>query len=163
MSMTRLRMYLPALGWVAVGILLSGVGLIGWDRANRLGAGPPAKVEEPPPRAWEASVYLPLADNQGKRFPEADLQAALTLIVRRFGGATFGEEWDGYWLNDQQRLQREPVRRLIVSFERHRLGEFRQVLRDVGRRLGQKVVYFRLEEPRVELLQVADAGPEKER
>jgi hypothetical protein len=161
--MSSLCKWLPALGCMAVGFVLGGSALVGWDRAPRLGADPPAKVEEPPPRSWEASVYLPLTNNQGKRFAEADLQAALTLVVRRFGGATFAEEWEGYWLNDQQRLQREPVRRLIVSFDRSRLGEFRQVLRAVGRRLGQQAVYFRLEEPRVELLRVARDEPEKER
>jgi hypothetical protein len=158
--MTRLRTYLPRLGWIAVGFVLAAAALVGWDRAHRLGADPPARVEEPPPRAWEASVYLPLTDNDGKRFAEADLQAALTLLVRRFGGATFAEQWDGYWLADDQRLQREPVRRLIVSFGRDRLGEFREVLRAVGRRLGQKVVYYRLDEARIELLRV---GAEKER
>jgi hypothetical protein len=160
--MTRLRKSLPVLGWIAVGFLLGGSAVVGWDRAHRLSADAPAKSEEPPPRSWEATVYLPLTDNQGKRFPEGDLQAALTLVVRRFGGATFAEEWEGYWLNDQQRLQREPVRRLIVSFDRNRLGEFRQVMREVGRRLGQQAVYFRLEEPRVELLRVA-RDSEKER
>jgi hypothetical protein len=111
------------------------------------------------PRVWEATVYLPLADNRGKPFDLREWEAALGVIVARFGGATLGHEQEGCWLDGRQRVRREPVRPVVVSFEPRRLDEFRRTVGEVGRRLGQEAVYIRFDEPRVELIPVAAADP----
>jgi hypothetical protein len=49
-----------------------------------------AVADSPVPRRWEATVYLPLADNQGRQFSEAVWQEALEGLVVPFGGATLG-------------------------------------------------------------------------
>lgn len=109
---------------------------------------------KPVPRSCEATVYLPLADNHGKPFVETDWQQALTALVMQFGGATLGEAREGYWLDAQQRVRREQVRPVIVSFAPERLEEFRLVVRDLGKRLGQEAMYIRFDEPRVDVVPV---------
>jgi hypothetical protein len=116
----------------------------------------PAASEAPsspkPSRSWEATVYLPLNDNQGKPFARDRWAAAVAVLVRRFGGATLGSRRQGLWLNARQRIQMEPIRLCTISFDRPRLDEFRQAMREVGRRLGQESMYVRLEEPRIEVI-----------
>src|SRR5262245_20993846 len=70
----------------------------------------------PAPRRCEATLYLPLADNQGRPFPEAQWQEALEVVVRPFGGATLGEPREGCWIDPARRLCREWVRPVVVSF-----------------------------------------------
>lgn len=107
-----------------------------------------------PARVWEATVYLPLADNQGRPFAEADWHAALDILVKRFKGATLGEPREGRWLDQNNQVQRERIRPVTISFEPSRLEEFRAAVREAGRRLGQEAMYVRFEEPRVELIPV---------
>lgn len=106
------------------------------------------------PRCWEATVYLPLADNEGRSFAETTWHEALEGFVTAFGGATLGEPREGCWLGTRGRVCRERVRPVVISFAPERLGDFRRVVRDAGRRLGQEVMYVRFEEPRVDLISV---------
>jgi hypothetical protein len=107
-----------------------------------------------PSRRLEATVYLPTTPNPDHPFTPRDWDDALDLLVGEMGGATLGPELEGCWRGDDGKPWREPVRAVVVSFEPGRLGQFRQVLRQVGRKLGQKVLYVRWEQPRVELLAV---------
>jgi len=107
-----------------------------------------------PPRRLEAVVYLPTQPNPGRHFTPREWDDALELLVREMGGATLGPSVEGCWLGADGKLQREGVRLVIVSFERDRLDALRGVLRRVGKQLGQETVYYRLEQPRVEMLAV---------
>lgn len=111
--------------------------------------------DRPAPRQWEATVYLPLADNQGRPFVEADWQAALERLVTPFGGATLGQPQEGCWLDDRRRMCREPIRPVVVSFAPGRLEEFRRAVHRAGQHLGQQAMYVRYEEPRVQLIAVS--------
>jgi hypothetical protein len=113
-------------------------------------ARPPATSDEPPVR-WEATVFLPIVANPEHPFTIQDWDDAIALLVKAFGGATLGTEIEGWWMDDQGRLQRERVRPVIVSFEPAKLGDFRRVLDTVGRRLGQKAMYTRFERPQIEV------------
>ncbi|HVK18732.1 MAG TPA: DUF1772 domain-containing protein [Fimbriiglobus sp.] len=113
---------------------------------------------EPAPRRLEATVYLPLTDNEGQPFTETTWHEALERLVAPFGGATLGEPQEGCWLDARGRMCRERVRPVVVSFAPERLGEFRRAVHGVGQRLGQEVVYVRFEEPRVDLIPVGTAG-----
>jgi hypothetical protein len=109
----------------------------------------------PAPRCWEATVYLPLADNAGATFTAVTWQGALDELVIPFGGATLGEPQDGCWVDPRGRVCRERVRPVVVSFAPDRLDEFRHAVRGAGTRLGQQAMCVRLEEPRVELVPVS--------
>jgi hypothetical protein len=142
-------------GWVVflAGSVAGGAAVLGWEHGRRLLHPPPAPVAEPP-RRWEATLYLPVVDGDGRRLSADGWQAALAELVEHFGGATLAAEQEGWWVDGRGQLRREPVRPVTISFERHRLAEFRDGVRAVGRRLGQAEMYFRLEEPRVEVLSV---------
>lgn len=141
------------IGLFTVGVALGGTAVFFWRE------GPAA---EEPPRVWEATLLLPVNDNRGRPFPETQWRDALAVLVTRFGGATLGEQREGCWHASGGRVQSEPVRVVVVSFERGRLAEFRRTVREVGRRLGQESMYVRLGEPRVEVVPVAGAGAEKD-
>lgn len=88
----------------------------------------------------EATIYLPTRNNGNKPFSEEQWHAALQVLVAEFGGATIGPPMEGYW-SDKGRLFREPVRLVTVSFDPERLKRFRQLVREVARRLGQESIY----------------------
>src|SRR5262249_57157598 len=56
-----------------------------------------AAATGPAPRRWEATVYLPLADNAGQPFAEGAWQEALEALVVPFGGATLDPPREGCW------------------------------------------------------------------
>jgi hypothetical protein len=153
---------------IVVGVLTAGVAvgryaLPCWDLAACPAEAPAAVSGRPAPRCWEATVYLPLADNEGQPFSEAAWQAALAELVVPFGGATLGQPQEGCWLDASGQVCREPVRPVVVSFVPERLDEFRNAVHDVGKRLGQEAMYVRFEEPRVQLIPVRAAQPRAER
>ena len=136
----RLRRLAP---WLLVFLLGAAAGAVAmrlWDRPLKL-----------PPRRLEATVYLPTAGNPDKPFTQQDWDEAVGLLVKEFEGATLGAEVEGLWRGADGKLQREKVRPVIVTFDTHRLADFRRVLDEVGRRLKQEAVYARFEKPRVEL------------
>jgi hypothetical protein len=114
---------------------------------------PPAAAV-PTARYLEATVYLPLTDNAGRPFSDGDWDAAVAVLVDRFGGATLGDPQEGYWVGAGNRVHRERVRPVTVGFPPGRADEFRAALRDVGRRLGQEALYVRFSDPAVELIPV---------
>jgi hypothetical protein len=122
------------------------------DGPARTVAGAPAA------RHWEATVFLPLADNRGRSFTETTWHEALARLVTPFGGATLGEPREGCWLDARGRVCREQVRPVVVSFAPERLNEFRRAVHDVGRCLGQEAMYVRFEEPFVDLIPVGAEG-----
>jgi hypothetical protein len=152
-------------GLIVVGVLTAGIAvgrfaLPPGGLATRPAGAPPAEASgRPAPHCWEATVYLPLTDNQGRRFSEAAWEAALADLVVPFGGATLGQPQEGCWLRASGRICREPVRPVVVSFALERLGEFRDAVHAAGQRLGQEAMYVRFEEPRVELIPVGGARP----
>jgi hypothetical protein len=161
--MAGLRRGVFALVVFLAGAAAGGVGVLAWEHGPRLLHGPPPPPAGEPPRRWEATLYLPAAANDGRPFSEEVWQGAVAVLVDRFGGATLAGEQEGWWLDRDRRLRREPVRPLVVSFERDRLAEFRDLVREVGRRLGQEEVYVRLEEPRVETFRIEAGNSEKDR
>ena len=143
------------------GAAAGGAAVLAWEHGPRLLHRPPPAAAGEPPRRWEATHYLPAAGTDGHRFSEEAWQGAVAVLVDHFGGATLAGEQEGWWLDRDRRLRREPVRPVVVSFERHRLGEFRDLVREVGRRLGQDEMYVRLDEPRVETLSIGAGNSEK--
>ncbi len=102
----------------------------------------------------EATIHLPTRGNPDHPFTERQWDDAVALLAKEFGGATLGAECEGCWIDGQGLMQREPVRLVIISFEAGRLGRFREVVRETGRRLGQEALYIRYEEPGIDILGV---------
>jgi hypothetical protein len=108
-----------------------------------------------PPRRYEATVLLPLLDNDQKPFSAAAWGEVLGSFANEFGGATLGPEQEGCWLDDAGKLRREPVRPLVISFEPRLLSRFRITLDEAGRQLGQEAVYVRFETAHIEVRRVS--------
>jgi hypothetical protein len=70
-------------GLVGIGLLTAGVA-VGHYTTPPPG---PAAAGPPAPRRWEATVLLPLADDQGRSFAGRAWQEALEALVATFGGA----------------------------------------------------------------------------
>jgi len=145
---------LRGLALFLAGLILGGLAVFFWMRPSEDGL---------PPRRWEATVYLPLADNNGKPFTEQDWNDALGILVTECGGATLGFRREGVWVDDRTKTRREEMRAVIVSFPHDRLDSFRRALLDAGRRLGQEAMFVRLEEPRIEILTVPGAAGKNEK
>ncbi len=114
-------------------------------------------------RRVEATIYLPTVDNDRQPFSDEKWQAALQVLVDEFGGATLGPPMEGCWAGKSglhppksATLHIEPVRPVTISFEPGRLKRFQELVRQVGRQLGQESTYTRYEEPRIELADVGD-------
>jgi hypothetical protein len=147
------------------GVVVGGSAAFTWTTRQQLATLPPASgsAKEDPARLWEATIFVPVVDSEGRRFDETEWQRALDILVADFGGATLGNEQEGWWLDARKEVHREPVRPITISFERKRLDEFRASVREVGRRLRQESMYVRLEEPRIEILKVPPENSEKDR
>jgi hypothetical protein len=155
------RQWLLGLGLLFAGVVLGRYTAPGLGQPRAEEPSPVAESREP--RYLEATVYLPLDDNDGKPFAEKDWHAALERLVARFGGATLGEPQQGLWLDGSKRVHRERVRPVVVSFAPQRLDEFRSTLHDVGQHLGQEAIYARYGEPCVELIPVVAVNSETTR
>ena len=114
----------------------------------------PPRPTEPPPAAthFEATVYLPLADNSGRSFPNEVWEQALAGLVTPFGGGTLGEPQEGCWVGADGRLVRERVRPVVISFAPARADQLRSAVRRLRQDLSQEAVYVRYGETRVELI-----------
>jgi hypothetical protein len=154
----RLRNSLAGLALLVVGMGLGAGGVLLVERLRDSEGVIPIS----PARSYEATIYLPLNDNQGRPFPRDEWLAAVALVVKEFGGATLGDRRTGFWAAAAG-VQQEPVRLLTVSFDAGRLDRFREVVRRVGARLGQQAVYVRFEEPRVEVVACPPADGKRRR
>ncbi len=133
-----------------IGAAGGGIAVHNWKTSSTL----PAEGNTGPRRSLEATILVPLHDNQGRRFTEEEWQAAVGVLVHAFGGVTLGEPQEGWWVNGRREVQREQVRPVVVSFAPERLEEFRRLVRQIGKRLGQEAMYVRFKEPHVELIAV---------
>jgi len=147
-----------------IGAVVGGSAALTWVAQQPLLIPPPSPAaKEDVARVWEATIFVPVVDGEGQRFAEPDWQRALDILIADFGGATLGNEQEGWWLDSRKQIHREMVRPVTISFDRQRLDEFRASVREVGRRLRQEAMYVRLEEPRVEVLTVPPENSEKDR
>ena len=81
--MKALRAGIAVLILTGGGFVVGGAAVYTWDRTLW-----PADPQ--PQQCWEATVYLPLANNAGRRFSEEEFQAALALLVQGTGGVSIG-------------------------------------------------------------------------
>jgi hypothetical protein len=109
-------------------------------------------AEPSAPTHWEATVYLPLADNAGQSFPDETWNRALAGLVTPFGGGTLGEPQDGCWADAHGRLVRERVRPVVISFAPEEAETFRRAVGRARAELAQEAVYVRYGDVRVELI-----------
>lgn len=148
--MSSYRQAFALVGLFLAGLVAGGLAIHLWEAREPA----PTPVERLPVHSWHATLFLPTADNQGKPFPDAEWDRALGVLVQRFGGATLGAPQQGCWVDDQKQIHREPIRPVIITLDKGKLDEYRQAIQQVGKLLGQQVMYYHLEERRVEQIAV---------
>jgi hypothetical protein len=112
---------------------------------------------------YQATIYLPTQDNAGQPFSEERWREAIQLLVTRHGGATVGGELEGWWVEEATgKTYREPVRPVVVTLPRGQVGALEQTAREVGAKLSQEAVYFRLEDADVRVISVAEKSRKRE-
>jgi hypothetical protein len=89
---------------------------------------------------------IPTHRNDGARINPRERRAILTLVRDTFGGYTLEGPFQGAWVADDGRVYEETSYRLEVLVAPERLNEARELFASIGRRLGQRAIYFEVRE-----------------
>lgn len=101
------------------------------------------------------TVLIPVADNSGKKFPKQKLRAIFDRFGIQFGGQSVEGPVDGMWCDDGV-LFHEQSYKITVVTDVARIEEARELVREIGRDLGQLAMYFEVvNEDGVEFLRMS--------
>ncbi len=123
---------------------------------------PPRAPEPPPPRAAHAThqpllcpceFLIPLAYNKGAPVPHALIDGYLQELDRRFGGWTDLGTRTGSWHG-----QVEQSKAVVVAVRPDQVDALREVVKSIGKELGQIEMYFECRPPSVELIRPDEPG-----
>jgi hypothetical protein len=90
-------------------------------------------------------VLIPLARNDGSRVRADEMQRILANIMTRFGGYSLGTPIRGAWTDATGHRFDDDTQPVIVSCDRERLEEAKQLVIAIGRQLGQKAMWFEVQ------------------
>jgi hypothetical protein len=89
------------------------------------------------------TTIIPRQRNDGSAVSRKELNAILRQLRERFGGVTIDGEVEGHWVDPSDgKHYRERSLKITVACDRERLHEAEDVVREIGRQLGQKAMYF---------------------
>ncbi|TWT58917.1 hypothetical protein KOR42_23040 [Thalassoglobus neptunius] len=91
----------------------------------------------------KVTTFIPIHRNDGSPVSPEELQEISRKVWERFGGATLEGRVEGHWVDEQdgQHYQDTSLKLTVVS-EPERLPELEQLVREIGRQLDQKAMYF---------------------
>lgn len=89
---------------------------------------------------------IPTHRNDGTRISQRERRAILTMIRDTFGGYTLEGPFQGSWVADDGQVYEETSYRLEVLIAHERLNQARALFMRIGRRLGQRAIYFEARE-----------------
>lgn len=89
----------------------------------------------------KVTFLLPLADNDGKSFPDSQINSILSRLTRQFHGCSTDGKVDGRSLDEGVEHHDISLRVTIVS-EKDQLNSVRACVAEIGRELHQKSMYF---------------------
>ena len=96
-------------------------------------------------------VQIPLVYNDGREVEAEVLAGFLTILNVQFGGYTPLEATEGAWFGQVERSMRIEV----AVFQDH-VPQLRAVVYSIGKRLGQKEMYFDAPAPSVEFVKIEE-------
>jgi hypothetical protein len=89
------------------------------------------------------TTILPKQRNDGTRVSRKEMNAILRSLREQFGGVTVEGEVEGHWVDPADgKPYSERSLKVTVACDRERLHEAEDAVRDIGRQLGQKAMYF---------------------
>ncbi len=88
------------------------------------------------------TTLIPTSRNDGKPFKNSFLARLIDSLWRPFAGMTNEGLVTGHWLDDEGTEFTDICVKLSIECERNRLSDAIIAVRRVGRKLGQKAMYF---------------------
>jgi hypothetical protein len=92
--------------------------------------------------AMKFVTRIPTHDNQGRKFGRALLRRIYSRIRDTFGGYSLDGPGLGAWTDSDGTVYQEQSYVLTIVADRSRRDEVRQMIRDIGRELGQLAMYY---------------------
>ncbi len=92
--------------------------------------------------AMKFVTRIPTHDNRGRKFSRAKMRKIYQRIRDVFGGYSLDGPGYGAWKADDGTIYEEYSYVLTIVTERIRRDEVRQLIRDIGRDLGQLAMYY---------------------
>jgi hypothetical protein len=89
------------------------------------------------------TTIIPRRRNDGSPVSRKETNAILAGLRVQFGGLTVDGEVEGQWVDEADgKVYRDRSLKVTVACDRERLQEAEEAVREIGRRLGQKAMYF---------------------
>lgn len=102
-------------------------------------------------RLCPCQFQIPLRLNDGSETPPEALVTIYAAIRRQFGAYAILGVRDGFWEG-----QAEPSQWIEVAVPMERVPELRELVYAIGKRLGQRAMYFDAPPPTVELIEIEE-------
>ena len=90
------------------------------------------------------TTLIPVRRNDGSKVSRRDITAIFQRFYVRFGACTVEGPTQGYWM-DGGTLYQDECHKLIVACDEGDLADAEQLVRDIGRQLGQLAMYFEID------------------
>jgi hypothetical protein len=88
-------------------------------------------------------TLIPVRRNDGSAVSGAEQQDIIRGLWRQFGGVTIEGQVTGHWIDDADgRHYQDDSLKVSVLCDTGRLPEAESVVREIGRRLGQRAMWF---------------------
>jgi hypothetical protein len=87
------------------------------------------------------TTLIPTNDNDGTIVPSAVLTRIVRSLWLPFGGMTNEGLVEGHWV-DEGRHFVDLCMKISIECERHRLSQALRAVKRIGRKLGQRAMYF---------------------
>jgi hypothetical protein len=106
---------------------------------------------------------LPLTDNRGQPIPAEVIVDLQRELLAQFGGFTIHSTSQGRWKSREGRVYREEVVTYEVAVPVDKIPLLRGIVVRLGRRLGQRAMYFDAPPPSVDIIDVAGGSADEAR
>ena len=93
-----------------------------------------------------AVTRIPTHRNDGSEVTAKELQRILRQVRRKFHGYSLEGPYPGAWVASNGAVVEEESYKLEVVVPRHRVEEIRAHFMKIGRRLGQRAIFFEVRE-----------------
>ena len=88
------------------------------------------------------TTLIPTTDNNGVPFKPSLLERLVNALWKPFAGVTEEGPVTGHWVDDDGTAFHDTCRKISIECERSRLSEAIRSVKRVGRKLGQRAIYF---------------------
>jgi hypothetical protein len=88
------------------------------------------------------TTLIPTTRNDGTEVPPKSLQRLINSLWRPFGGATEEGPVRGHWIDEDGTEFSDVCIKVSIECDRSRLAEAVRAVKRLGRKLGQRAMYF---------------------